>query len=38
VLGFSRNASVIPLLEAAAKDSDPDVAAAARQAIERLKL
>jgi HEAT repeat protein len=38
VLGFSRSASVIPLLEAAAKDSDPDVAAAARQAIERLKL
>ena len=38
VLGFSRNTAVIPALEAAAKDSDPDVAAAAQQAIERLKL
>lgn len=38
VLGFSRNTAVMPALEAAAKDSDPDVAAAARQAIERLKL
>ena len=38
VLGFSRNAAVIPALRAAAKDSDPDVAAAAQQAIERLTL
>jgi HEAT repeat protein len=38
VLGFSRNAAVLPALEAATKDSDPDVAAAAQQAIERLKL
>jgi HEAT repeat protein len=38
VLGFSRNTAVIPALEAATKDSDPDVAAAAQQAIERLKL
>lgn len=38
VLGFSRNASIVPALEAATKDSDPDVAAAAQQAIERLKL
>jgi HEAT repeat protein len=38
VLGFSRDRSIIPALEAAAKDSDPDVAAAARQAIERLNL
>jgi HEAT repeat protein len=37
-LGFSRNRAVIPALEAAAKDSDPDVAAAAQQAIERLKI
>lgn len=38
VLGFSRDAAVLPALEAATKDSDPDVAAAAQQAIERLKL
>ena len=38
VLGFSRNAAVLPALEAATKDADPDVAAAAQQAIERLKL
>ena len=37
-LGFSRNPSVIPSLEAAARDTDPDVADAARKAIERLKL
>ncbi len=37
-IGFSRNPAVIPALEAAAKDSDPDVAAAAQQAIQRLKL
>jgi len=38
IVGFSRNPAVIPALEAATKDSDPDVAAAAQQAIERLKL
>jgi hypothetical protein len=38
VLGFSRNTAVMPVLEAAAKDPDPDVAAAALQAVERLKL
>jgi len=38
VLGFSGNAAVLPALEAATKDADPDVAAAAQQAIERLKL
>lgn len=37
-IGFSRNPAVIPTLEAAARDSDPDVAAAARNAIARLKL
>ena len=38
VMGFSRNTAVVPALEAATTDSEPDVAAAARQAIERLKL
>ena len=38
VLGFSGNTGVLPSLEAAAKDPEPDVAAAAQQAIERLKL
>jgi HEAT repeat protein len=38
VLGFSRDTRVVSALETATKDSDPDVAAAARQAIERLKL
>ena len=38
VLGFSRNPDVIPMLEAATKDADADVAAAAQQAIVRLKL
>lgn len=38
VLGFSRSPAAVPALEAATKDSDPDVAAAAQQAIERLKL
>lgn len=38
VLGFSRDTAVLPALEAATKDADPDVAAAAQQAIERLKL
>lgn len=38
VLGFSRDMQVVSALEAATRDSDPDVAAAAQQAIERLKL
>jgi HEAT repeat protein len=38
VLGFSLDASVTSALEVATKDPDPDVAAAAQQAIERLKL
>ena len=38
ILGFSRDTRVVAALEAATKDSDPDVAAAARQAIGRLKL
>lgn len=38
ILGFSGRADVIPLLEAAAKDSDEDVAIAARRAIERITL
>lgn len=38
VIGFSRDPAILPALEAAVKDSDPDVAAAAQQAIERLKL
>jgi HEAT repeat protein len=38
VIGFSRNPAVVPALEAASQDPDPDVAAAARQAIERLKI
>ena len=38
VLGFSRDLRVVAALEAATNDSDPDVAAAARQAIERLQL
>jgi HEAT repeat protein len=38
VIGFSRDPQMVAALEAATKDSDPDVAAAARQAIERLKL
>lgn len=38
VLGFSRDTSVVSALEAATNDPDPDVAAAAQQAIERLKL
>jgi HEAT repeat protein len=37
-MGFSRNPAVIPALQAVTKDSDPDVAAAAQKAIERLKL
>jgi HEAT repeat protein len=38
VLGFSRNPAVFPALAASASDPDPDVAAAALQALERLKL
>ena len=38
VLGFSRNMAVFPALAAAATDANPDVAAAALQALERLKL
>ncbi|HET9467974.1 MAG TPA: HEAT repeat domain-containing protein, partial [Vicinamibacterales bacterium] len=38
VLGFSRDPNVIPMLETATKDADPDVAAAAGQAIVRVKL
>ncbi len=38
VLGFSRNASVIPALSTAAKDQDLGVATAAQQAIARLKI
>jgi HEAT repeat protein len=38
VLGFSRDATVIPALEAAAKDADADVALAAKRAIERIRL
>jgi HEAT repeat protein len=38
ILGFSRDTRVVAALEAATKDADPDVAVAAQQAIERLKL
>jgi HEAT repeat protein len=38
VLGFSADASVVPALTQAAKDSDPDVALAAERALTRLKL
>jgi len=38
VLGFSRDSRIVAQLEAAAKDADPDVAAAAQQAIERIKI
>ena len=38
VIGFSRNTSMVAALEAVSKDADPEVADAARQAIERLKL
>jgi HEAT repeat protein len=38
ILGFSRNPDVIVQLGAAAQESDPDVAAAAQQAIARLQL
>jgi HEAT repeat protein len=38
VLGFSRNPTVIPALDAATKDADADVARAALRAISRIKL
>ncbi|HKY23023.1 MAG TPA: HEAT repeat domain-containing protein [Vicinamibacterales bacterium] len=38
LLGFSRDAKIISALEAATKDVDPDVAAAAQQAIDRIKI
>ena len=38
VLGFSRNTAVFPRSRRRRQDADPDVAAAALQAIERLKL
>ena len=38
ILGFSRNADLIIQLGAAAQEPDPDVAAAAQQAIARLQL
>jgi HEAT repeat protein len=38
VLGFSRDVSVLPALEAASKDADADVALAAKRAIDRIKL
>ena len=38
VLGFSDDPKIIPALEAAAKDSNPDSAAAAGRAVERIKL
>jgi HEAT repeat protein len=38
VLGFSRDATIVPALEAATKDPDAGTASAARLAIERIKL
>ena len=38
ILGFSASTGVVPALAAASADPDPDVAAAAQQALERLKL
>jgi HEAT repeat protein len=38
VLGFSRDARVIPTLEAASKDADAEAARAALRAIDRIKL
>jgi HEAT repeat protein len=38
ILGFSGSAGIVPLLEAASKDPDEDVALAARRAIERIAL
>jgi HEAT repeat protein len=38
VLGFSHDASIIPVLQAASKDADPDAARAAQRAIDRIML
>ena len=38
VLGFSRDARVIPALDAASKDADADVARAAQRAVDRIRL
>ena len=38
VMGFSRDATVVPALQAATKDPDADVVAAAQRAIERIAL
>jgi HEAT repeat protein len=38
VIGFSRESSVLAALEALRSDTDPDVAAAAQQAIQRINL
>jgi HEAT repeat protein len=38
VLGFSREPEVVPALQAATKDADPDLAQAAQQAIARIHL
>ena len=38
VLGFSRDAAVVPALTEAANDPDPEVALAGQRALERLKL
>jgi HEAT repeat protein len=38
VLGFSRDTTVIPALQSATKDADPDVALAAQRAIERINI
>lgn len=38
VIGFSGDASVIMVLEAVTKDTDPDVVIAAKRAIDRIKL
>lgn len=38
VLGFSRDSRIVAQLETATKDTDPDVAAAAQQAIARIRI
>ena len=38
VLGFSRNVAIIPALQTATADPDPDVALAAQRAIDRLNI
>lgn len=38
VIGFSGDATVVPALQAATQDADPDVAAAAQRAIDRIAL